>query len=327
MSRPTLVTFVLVIAFFFSLPAQPTQSQVSPTTVPTTTVPAPTITPEITATPEQPKPVSAPSATLPPTLVPTATPTAVASPEPKFAERLPIVEYHYSTFSLREGVTMKPEWFESQIRWLAENGFVALTSEQLVAFLDGAYRPPQRSVVLRFDVGGSHFADYTDVVIPTLRRYHMHGLFFIQASQTRDECEGEFTCWATLAGWQREGLISIGSHSLYHIDYTTLSPEQIVLDAGRSKAIIEHKLGVTVQGLCYPFDAVNPAAFEILKDLGYRFAVGGYTRNERSARFADAEPFNLPSYYPYSGEAFYPVLGGSGGQTFEELMLAAIETK
>ena len=239
--------------------------------------------------------------------------------------RLPIIEYHYSTFRMGDGVRMETEWFESQLGWLDEAGFTTLTAEQLVAFIHGDFHPPQRSVVLAFDVGASKFDDYTNVVIPALRKHNFHGIFFILASRTLDSCaDPTLTCWPMIKQWADEGIISFGSHSWSHIDYATLTPEQIYLDAARSKALIEEKTGHPVLGLCYPFDSVTPAAFDLLDALGYQFAVGGPTRPERSAVFNDPEPYNLPRYYPYSGD-YYPLIGGTGGLTFEEMITGAID--
>ncbi|MBI3244294.1 MAG: polysaccharide deacetylase family protein [Chloroflexi bacterium] len=247
-----------------------------------------------------------------------------ASPEPT-AIRLPIIEYHYSYFSMGKGVSMKPEWFDDQLRWLSENNFTTLTAEQLATFVEGTFAPPQRSVVLTFDVGGSKFDDYENVIIPALRQYGFHAIFFVLASRTLDECDGENACWPRLAEWQKEGVISVGSHSWSHIDYTTMSPEQIAMDAGRSKKLIEKKIGQPALGICYPFDSPNPAAFSILETLGYKFAVGGHTRHDRSVALGDPEPYNLPRYYPYSGDDFYPIIGVTGGLTFEEMVLGAIK--
>jgi hypothetical protein len=76
--------------------------------------------------------------------------------------------------------------------------------------------------------------------------------------------------------------------------------------------------------LCYPFDSVNPAAFELLPALGYEFAVAGGTRLDRSALSGDPEPFNLPRYYPYANPARYPRLIGSPAQTFAQMLMNAI---
>jgi peptidoglycan/xylan/chitin deacetylase (PgdA/CDA1 family) len=305
----------LVLAFVFTqTPHPPAEATITPTSTVTVAPASPTATP-----------IVQPTSTM--AAAPTSVPITVAEPTDAaplaITQRVPIIEYHYSTFNMGEGVRMKPEWFEEQMRWLAENGFTTLTDQQLADFVAGTYWPPERSVALTFDVGASKFDDYTEVVIPTLRRYGFHAIFFVLASRTVDECDGENTCWPTLAEWQAEGLISVGSHSWSHIDYATMTPEQIVMDAGRSKKLIEEKLGMPVVGICYPFDSPNPAAFSLLETLGYKFAVGGHTRNDRVAVSGDAEPYNLPRLYPYSGEDFYPVIGGTGGLTFAEMMLAA----
>lgn len=301
--------------------------------------PAPAPTREVESAPETPKPsvltkASAALALAPAETVAAPTPfldkalQALAAPRDvtpvPTTTRLPILEYHYSTFHMGDEVMMTTEWFEEQMRWLSDNEFTTLSSAEVVAFLDGTYLPPARSVALTFDVGYSHFDDYANVVIPALRRYRFRAVFFVLASKVQDECDGDYTCWPNLIEWRDEGLISVESHSLYHQDYATLTPEQIAWDAGQSKAIIEAHMGQPVLGLCYPFDNPNPAAFPILKDLGYRFTVGGPTRAERSAASGDAEPFNLPRYYPYSSAEIYPGMIGMEGKTFEQMMMAAI---
>lgn len=246
-------------------------------------------------------------------------------PQPAPANRLPILEYHYSTFRMSEGVRMETDWFESQLQWLDDNGYTTVTSQQLADFVHGRADLPQRSVVLTFDVGFSKFDDYTSVVIPALRQHDFHGIFFILASRTLDSCDDPtLACWPLVKQWADEGVISVGSHTWTHLDYQTLSPEQIYFDAAHSKALIEEKTGHTVLGLCYPFDSVNPAAFDLLEALDYQFAMGGFTRADRSALFNDASPYDLPRYYPYSGD-YYPVIGGTHGQTFDQMLQGAID--
>ena len=144
-------------------------------------------------------------------------------------------------------------------------------------------------------------------------------------SQTQDTCDGQTACWPSLLAWRDEGLISIESHSFMHEDYATLSPERLAFDILRSKRAIEAKTGQPVLGLCYPFDSVAPAALDLLAKAGYRYAVAGATRLDRSARWNDPRPFALPRYYPYSGESTYPLIGGTHGLTFEQMLGAASE--
>ncbi|MBL8094019.1 MAG: polysaccharide deacetylase family protein [Anaerolineales bacterium] len=280
----------------------------------------PGVTQPPAATPLSFQPVAAEVTPTPaPTVTPSAAPEHSPSPEPT-AERVPVIEYHYSTYTMGELTTMRTDWFLEQLDWLEANGYRTLTGDAFTAYLRGEAPVPARSVVLRFDVAQSHFEDYTDVIVPALRARGQHGLFFILASRTSDDCDGHNACWPTLKAWADEGVISPESHSLWHLDYATLPPEQIVLDAQRSRAIIEAKTGHTVHGLCYPFDSVAPAALDILRDLGYDFAVAGYTRQERGVLARDPDPYALPSIYPYSSDAAYPQLTSHPGETFATLL-------
>jgi peptidoglycan/xylan/chitin deacetylase (PgdA/CDA1 family) len=252
---------------------------------------------------------------------------AEASPAPagEPASRVPILEYHYSSFEMLPTVIMRPAWFQAQMQWLSQAGFHTLSSTELAGFVAGAQPAPARSVALTFDVGASHFDQYVDDIVPALRRYHLRAIFFVMPSQTRDTCAGQIACWPSLLRWRDEGLISIESHSFFHEDYATLSPERLAYDAARSKAAIEAKTGQPVLGLCYPFDSVTPAAFDLLAKAGYQFAVAGATRHDRSAQWNDRQPYALPRYYPYSGPATYPLIGGTHGLAFAQMMLHAAQ--
>lgn len=263
---------------------------------------------ELTATPTRSVAVEGPTAIRP-----------TPSPEP-VAERVPVIEYHYSTYAMGQLTQMRTEWFLAQLDWLAANGYRTLTGAEFTAHLSGEVPAPARSVVLRFDVAQSHFDDYAEVIVPALRERGQHGLFFILASRTVAECDGEHACWPTLKDWADEGVISPESHTQWHINYNDLTAEELWRDARLSKETIEAETGHTVHGLCYPFDAVSAKALTILPELGYAFAVGGYTRNERAVLFADPAPFALPSLYPYSSPEAYPELTSHPGQTFATLL-------
>ena len=241
------------------------------------------------------------------------------------AARVPILEYHYSSFEMLPTVMMRPAWLQAQLQWLSESGFHTLSSQELAGFVAGRQAEPARSVALTFDVGASHFDEYSQDIVSALRRYHLRAIFFVMPSQTRESCDGKTACWPSLLAWRDEGLISIESHSFTHQDYATLSPEMLAYDIARSKAAIEAKTGQPVFGLCYPFDSVTPAAYDLLAKAGYRFAVAGATRHDRSAEWNDPQPYALPRYYPYSGDSSYPLIGGTGGLTFEQMMLGAVQ--
>jgi len=246
----------------------------------------------------------------------TQTPTLVPQ-----AERIPIIEYHNPTFKLNDQVMMTTTWFEDQLRWLSENGFKTLNASELVSFLNGGIFP-QKSVLLSFDIGVEHRSEYANIVIPTLRKYKLNAIVFllVNPNLVKDTCsQGEIYCWPELKAWSDEGLISVESHGMWHKDYKTLDPASQREDAGGAKQIIEEKIGQPVLGFAFPYDSFTSQSFDILKSLGYQFAVGGFTRSDRSVLLGDASRYNLPRVYPYSNPSIYPKLS-SGEVSFPQMI-------
>jgi peptidoglycan/xylan/chitin deacetylase (PgdA/CDA1 family) len=254
---------------------------------------------------------------------PTATPTPkVADP----ARHIPIIEYHYSTYNVDNRVMMTSAWFENQMKWLADNGFTTLSAADLVAYLNGdAF--PQKSVVLTFDIGTAQKVNFTNEIIPTLEKYKFTALFFllVNDSVVTDNCASpDKFCWDDLRRWQQNGTISIESHGIRHADYDTLTRDQMSWDAGGAFETIYAKVGTPPLGFAYPYDSIPSQSPSIIQSLGYQFAVGGNTRSNRSVGFMDADRYILPRLYPYSNLSIYPIIGGSNGLTFDEILTSMI---
>ncbi|MFC2064571.1 N-acetylmuramoyl-L-alanine amidase [Chloroflexota bacterium] len=309
-NKKILVFVLLLISLLFS-------SCSSTTRVETTIVPVPSSTVTITSS-------SIPSTEVPePGITPTKLPSPTAT-QMTLAERIPILEYHNPSFLLSTEVMMTPEWFEDQMKYLHDHDYMTLNSEQIVDFLNGgAY--PQKSVVISFDIGVDRRTEYADIVIPTLRKYGLTAVVFLLANTNLvgDDCnKGDLYCWSELKSWSDEGLISIESHGIWHLDYSTLDADTQKLDAELSKLEIEANIGKPVLGFAYPYDSINPQTINILKSIGYQYAVGGFTRDDRSIYRWDSEPFYLPRVYPYSNPDMYPGLSSNSGMTFDEVMIS-----
>lgn len=261
-----------------------------------------------------------PSATPSATPHPTSTPT---QPMPR-ASRLPVLEYHHSEFaSLGNRVNMTTEWFLAQMAWLHQNGFETLSAQELIAFVDGLDAPYEKSVVLTFDIGTANAHNFREVILPTLRQYGYHALFFILINAITDDGAKNTLTWSDLQEWQKEGHISIQSHGVYHPDYQKLTFGQMLWDAETSFEIITEKIGQSPLIFAYPFDSVPEEAERLMLKAGYQLALAGH-RAERSVLFGDPDRFALPRYYPYSNENLYPILSDGYGWTFPEMMIAAI---
>lgn len=290
----------------------------------------PSLTGTRTAEPVCPPACPTPSPTWPATASPPPPPNPTPTPVPPsptsfvVAQRLPILEYHDTGFNMSGGqVAMTPEWFLEQMQWLADNGFVTLTAQQLVGFLDGSYDPPQRSVILTFDIGQPRAEDYQTVILPALRQHGFHALFFVLTNAISEDGAGNTISWTMLRQWRDEGVISVQSHGVYHPDYTLLSFGEMLWDAKVSYDLIHQQMGEPPAIFAFPFDSVpdNPAL--VLQRAGYLAGMAGH-RAERSVLRLDPDRFALPRYYPYADPARYPVLVGAEGWTFPEMMLQAI---
>lgn len=248
---------------------------------------------------------------------------ASPAPEPP-AVRLPILEYHYTEFKMGETIQMKTEWFLAQMQWLSEAGYHTLTGAEVLAYVHGEAQPAQKSCVLRFDLGQPALTNYHDIILPALEKYDFHAIFCLLTNMIKDTCQNNYLCWDQVKEWEASGRIEAGSHGVYHPDYQKLVLAARQWDARESKRLIEAKLGHPISVFAYPYDSVPPRPDLLLKPLGYQLALCGY-RIERSVLFKDASPYALPCYYVYSGEKTYPVISGTGGLTFGQMIEKAVK--
>ena len=244
------------------------------------------------------------------------------NPNPPLAVRLPAIEYHHTEYKMGATIQMKAEWFLAQMQWLSDNGYQPLTGDELVDFVQGTSQPPQKSCVLRFDLGQPVFQNFHDVIFPALEKFGFHAIFLVLTNMIKDECKDNYICWDQLKEWQASGLVEIGSHGVYHPDYKKLTLAGRKWDAKSSKLLIETKIGHPVRFFGFPFDSVPTRSDLLLKPLGYSLAFAGY-RPERSIKFKDLTPYSLPCYYPYCGEKTYPIVTGTKKLTFGQMISGA----
>jgi len=245
------------------------------------------------------------------------------SPDPSLAIRIPLVEYHDTEYKGGATIQMKTEWFLEQMQWLSDNGFKSLTGEELIHFVHGESQPPQNSFALRFDLGLPGHTNFLDVIVPALEKYSFHAFFFVLTKMIKDESKENYIWWGQLREWEQTGLVEVGSHGVNHPDYRKITAAAIRSDAKQSKRIIETKLGHPISFLAYPYDSVPDRPGSLLKPLGYVLAFAGY-RPERSVLFKDTTPYALPCYYPYSSPKTYPVITGTRGLTFGQMIQKAV---
>lgn len=182
---------------------------------------------------------------------------------------VPILMYHRT-----------PDDFEQQISHLVNHGYTGISlSELRSALLQGTALPP-KPVVITLDDG------YTDQLneIAILRKYNMKAtLYMINGGGASNWCIGAnsknwpgcepYLTWYQVRQLDREGLITIGSHTINHPNLVTLTPEQQQAEILGGKQELEKELGHEVTDFAYPYGSFNRVSIDAVKAAGFRTAV------------------------------------------------------
>ena len=153
-------------------------------------------------------------------------------------------------------------------------GYETITTEQLVkAITEGAELPP-RPILITFDDGDVDIYQYA---FPIMAKYGFKGVFYLVANYVD---QPNYIAVAQIkemaaAGWE------IGSHSLNHLDLTTLDPERQRAEIVESKQLLESMLGVPVLTFAYPFGKSDGASIDYVKFAKYIAGMGlGFTADQ-----------------------------------------------
>jgi len=148
-------------------------------------------------------------------------------PVPGLGPRVPVFVFH----------SVEPQRFESQLRYLAENGYSTLTADELERALRSPPPAGHKQIALTFDdATGSFWA----VAYPLLKKYGFKAILFVIAGLVPDdetvypnlndvwagdagiedvcgrEARQPLCTWRELVTMHRSGVVDVQSHSLTH---------------------------------------------------------------------------------------------------------------
>lgn len=172
-------------------------------------------------------------------------------------------------------VTVSPDRFANQMRWLAARGLRGVSIRDLLAALrSGAGR---RLVGLTFDDG---YTDFASEVVPVLLDHGFTATVYPVTGEL-----GGFNAWDADAGYPRKPLMDaddvrrmaglgmeVGSHSVAHRSLTSLADEELAHELVASKAALEEIVGGEVTGFCYPYGHAGAREVAAVRDAGYQYA-------------------------------------------------------
>ena len=180
---------------------------------------------------------------------------------------LPILLYHYVEVvtderdTIRQGLSITPQIFESQLTTLLANGFTPITFDDLSAYYAGRAELPPKPVIVTFDDGYRDF--YTDA-FPILKKHQVKAAIFV-VSGFLDYTKNYLTR-AQLKEIATSPLIEINAHSVNHPNLTLLSLPNAVWEITESKRALENFLSRPVNHFAYQFGAYSQIlAYEVAR--------------------------------------------------------------
>ena len=146
----------------------------------------------------------------------TTSPLLPSSSQQQRTAYLPILVYHHVRRSsptdprkLRK-LTVSPEIFEEQMKYLQDNGYHVVSFESLEDYLEQKPDLPRRSVIISFDDG---WEDQYVNAVPILKTYHYSAAFFVVTNYVDHP---GFLSLDQLRALKMIGMC-IGSHSRSHL--------------------------------------------------------------------------------------------------------------
>jgi peptidoglycan/xylan/chitin deacetylase (PgdA/CDA1 family) len=199
-------------------------------------------------------------------------------------------------------MTVTTTLFESQLKYLKDNGYEVIPLKELVDYYLGKRRAPQpRSVAISADDG--HISVYRDM-FPLVRKYHIPVTLFIYPSAISNASYA--VTWAQLREMKETGLFDFQSHTFWHPNFKKdkkrLTPVEyedfVAMQFRKSKERLEKELNVRVNMLGWPFGIYDDDLIRKAKEAGY---VATFTMERRPAGPLD-NVMVLPRYLMTNGD-------------------------
>lgn len=166
-----------------------------------------------------------------------------------------------------QDLTVTPRRFAQQLAYLVSHGYHTITLEDLSLARAHKYALPRHPVVLTFDDG---YEDFYTTAWPLLRRYYFRATIFVITGFVGRH---NYLTWREIKQLDSTGMVEIGSHTVDHLDLTTLSLPAARYQLVQSRRELANKLRHPVDSFSYPGGKFNSQVVELVREAGYRSAV------------------------------------------------------
>jgi len=198
---------------------------------------------------------------------------------------VPVLMYHYvstppaDSGSIRLDLSVTPQNFRAQMKWLKDNGYHTITPDQLAGALLRGEKLPRNPIMLTFDDG---YEDAYTNAFPILREFGFTGTFFL-ISGFIDEGRGGYMTWA-MAKEMAQGGMYMQSHSRSHKDMRGRAIDWLAGEIVPPRDRIAEATGVRPRFFCYPSGQYDDSTIRALRDAGF---IGAFTTADGTYTYTD----------------------------------------
>ncbi len=182
--------------------------------------------------------------------------------------RIPVLMYH-EIGDVANNNYVRLHEFESQMEWLAANGYHSVTLAQVYRHINDFEPLPPKPIVISFDDG---YLTFYTLAVPILERHSFVAVNFIITDMVG---RTEHMDWDQIRSVAAAGM-EIGSHTLSHVDLRNVSNQRLERELVQSKQQLESQIGLPVHFFCYPSGRYAPHTPDAVKQAGY---LGALTTN------------------------------------------------
>lgn len=214
-------------------------------------------------------------------------------PTPDGVERevkVPILMYHHISVpppdsdAVRRDLSVTPQDFEEQLRYLAKAGYHSISLRDLIYHLAIGQRLPRKPIILTFDDG---YRDNYTHAYALLKKYGFGGTFFLVTAPIDQEHE-EHLSWDQVKEMSAGGM-QFGPHTYTHPDLRGQPVDYIVWQIMASKEAAEERTGQTSRFFSYPSGRYDQQVVDVLRSA---YFWGAVTINQGTQQ-SSQQPFEL----------------------------------
>ncbi len=204
-------------------------------------------------------------------LIVLVSPLHAQTPTPTASIRVPILTYHSvrpyypGITKLVKEFTVPPDIFDDQLKYLRDNGFTAITPDDLTDSLTSGKALPPKPFMINLDDGWLNQFRYA---FPILKKYHYPAVFYIYSNVIDKKV---FLTWNQVRILANANMI-IGGHTKSHPELPKITSDEARKEITGSKKTIESKIGKIVDYFAYPFGEYNGNIVNMAMEAGYKSA-------------------------------------------------------